>query len=267
MIDAISPTVRLPILTSDLESGFVKEMDLISPNDPQLVELLCTPKKLACISVVSREMALDSQPEVMGVVGSSISRSLARSTDACAFAASTVDADPGVYSLIDNTDGPTGTACQQVLVMGAFEDLDPFIEAISKLEVHGAQLNHFFADARTVLALSKIRSFTGTAATSNVPLLSADASAPGQSDVSQPMVRNILGAPLHALPASAGVPVGDVVGIDSTRVYSVVREGVTLATSSDLLFDHDAIAIRATTRWSPAFPDPQSVVVIGSGGS
>jgi len=69
------------------------------------------------------------------------------------------------------------------------------------------------------------------------------------------------------LPASAGINVGDIWGIDSTRVFYVIREGVTLATSSDLWFDFDAIAIRATTRISPAFPDAMATVLISSGGS
>ena len=77
----------------------------------------------------------------------------------------------------------------------------------------------------------------------------------------------INGVPIHALPASAGIAVGDVWGIDGTRVFGVIREGVTLATSSDLWFDYDAIAIRATTRLSFAFPDPMATVLISSGGS
>lgn len=268
LIAAQSPTVRLPILTQDLAAAFVPENTQITPSDPDLVELKVSPKKLATITRISHEMAVDSTPEVQGVVGASISRSLARATDAAAFAVSTTNADPGLYSLVGNTTGPTGAAAQEVTVTGDFVSIDPFVQAASLLEQHGATLNHYFADARTVLALSTLKTFTGTAAESNVPLLGSLPSRLGNgqtdSSVSGPQVREIQGVPIHSLPASAGIRVGDVWGIDSSRVYSVIREGVSLATSSELWFDFDAIAIRATTRWSPAFPDPMATVLISS---
>ena len=263
LINAVAPTVRLPIVVLDLASGFVNENQQISPTDPDLAELHVTPKKLACITRISRELAMDSTPEVQGVVGASISRSLARATDANFFAASTTNGNPGLYSLVGNTSGPTGTASQQVTVAGSLVDLDPFIQGQSLLEQHGAQLAHWFADARTVEQLSRLKTFTGSSLTSNVPLLNSDS----DGDVSQAQARTIQGVKLHALPSSAGIRVGDVWGIDSSRVFLVVREGVTLATSSDLWFDSDAIAIRATTRISPAFPDPAATVLVSSGGS
>jgi hypothetical protein len=77
----------------------------------------------------------------------------------------------------------------------------------------------------------------------------------------------INGVPIHALAASAGINVGDIWGIDSSRVFAAIREGVTLATSSELWFDYDSIAIRATTRLSFAFPDPMATVLVSGGGS
>lgn len=239
LIQAQSPTVRIPVIATDLTCGFVDENEQITPTDPDIDELPCVPRKLVCITRISRELAMDSTPEVQGVVGSSISRTLARATDANFFAASTVNGDPGLYSLLARY-GPTtatGFPAQEVVGYGGILNLDPFLEAQSLLEVHGAKLNHYFADARTVLALSLLKTFTDTDLTSNVPLLHAEAEGAVDSNVSGPLVRMINGVPVHALPASAGINVGDIWGIDGTRVFGVIREGVTLATSSDLWFD------------------------------
>ena len=39
LINAVAPTVRLPIVVLDLASGFVNENQQISPTDPDLAEL------------------------------------------------------------------------------------------------------------------------------------------------------------------------------------------------------------------------------------
>ena len=164
LIQAVSPEVRIPVIASDLTCGFVEENDQITPTDPDLDELLVKPKKLACITRISRELAMDCNPEVQGVVGSSISRTLARATDANFVALSTPNGDPGLYSLLAaySPTTATGYPAQEVNVSGSITNLDPFLEAQSKLEVHGARLGHYFADARTVLALSLLKTFTGT---------------------------------------------------------------------------------------------------------
>jgi HK97 family phage major capsid protein len=86
----------------------------------------------------------------------------------------------------------------------------------------------------------------------------------GTCGVTDAQPRQLFGRPLYSLPASAGIQVGDVFGIDVSSCFDVIREGVTLATSSEVYFDSDAIAIRATTRISPAFPSPQHLVLVST---
>jgi HK97 family phage major capsid protein len=110
--------------------------------------------------------------------------------------------------------------------------------------------------------LSLIKTFTGDV-TSNQPLLTNGTNGTS-GGVTEAQPRQLFGRPLYSLPASAGIQVGDVFGIDQSSAFMVIREGVTLATSSEVYFDSDAIALRATTRISGAFPSPQHLVLVST---
>lgn len=244
-----SPEVHLPVVAADVTSGFVPELGTIELDDPDLQTVTVVPRKLAAATLCSLEQLRDSNPQTQEVVGQSIIRSLARTTDKAFIAASTTNGPAGLGSLV-------GHGAQQVTVSGAITSLDPFTDAIGMLAEHGANLTAFLADARTVTALAKLKQIAG----SNVPLLNSD----NGVDVTKPQARTVQGVPLWSLPASAGIPPGHIWGLDRTRVYTVLRQGVELDVSTDAAFLQTAAIIRATTRIGFGFADPEAVVRITS---
>jgi HK97 family phage major capsid protein len=273
LVGTESPTVRFPVVpfTGDVVPAFTPENTLISESDVGLDQLLITPQKLAVLTRISREQAMDTNPEVQGVVGDSIVRALARATDAAFIGPVSTGGDHavlGLYAMVESYNSATGEPIQIVDAGsdGTFTNFDPFIEGLSLVEQYGGNVTCWLADARTVEQLSLVKTFTGDV-TSNQPLLTNGVN--GTFGVSDAQPRQLFGRPLFSLPASAGIQVGDVFGVDQSAAFYVIREGVTLATSSEVYFDSDAIAIRATTRISPAFPSPQHHVLVStnSGGS
>jgi HK97 family phage major capsid protein len=57
-----SRSYRVPVVVADPAAAWVSEGAEITPADPTLQELLITPSKVAGLSVISREMADDSDP-------------------------------------------------------------------------------------------------------------------------------------------------------------------------------------------------------------
>ena len=68
-----SHTLRIPIVTADPVAGFVAEGAEISATDPTLTEVNITPYKLAGLVVISAELAADSSPAALQVVGDGLS--------------------------------------------------------------------------------------------------------------------------------------------------------------------------------------------------
>jgi HK97 family phage major capsid protein len=236
-------TFRVPIVTDDPAAAWVAEGTDIPASDAVLSEITVTPAKVAGLTVVSRELAEDSSPAAAQVVGDGIARDIARKVDQAWFGNLAAPAPPGLLSL---------TGIQTVT--GSFANLDTFAEAISLAEQVGAQITAFVADPQTVLALSKIK--TGTS--SNEPLLGQDATAAGQ--------RRILGVPLLSSPAIARTGTasefGRVWAYDRSRVWTVLRSGVTLDVDRSRYFESDRVGVRSTMRVGFAFPHPASVVQI-----
>src|ERR1700758_4029833 len=78
-------TVRFPIVVSDVSGGWTAEGDEINITDADLDELEVTPKKLASLTLVSNELAADSNPSALAVVGDGIVRDLAKKVDLAFF--------------------------------------------------------------------------------------------------------------------------------------------------------------------------------------
>lgn len=242
---------RCPVLDSDVTAAYVDENEQLNLSDPVLDSCAVTPKALTVLTRVSDEALADSTPAAISIISDSIVRSLSFATDQSWVAASTPKGSPGLGSLV-------GNGAQAVDVDGTISDLDPFISAIGKLEAHGAKATAFVADSRTWTALALLRQFEGTDSTSLVPLLGSDPTAP--------QGRSIQGVGCWSLREGILEP-GQVIALDGSRVFTVIRSGVQLDTSKDLWFDYRATAVRASTRLAFAFPDPASVVFINSGGS
>src|SRR5690606_39588088 len=111
----------------------------------------------------------------------------------------------------------------------AWTNVDPFVEAVSKLEDVGATASVFVANPADALALAKIKETSG----SNRPLL--------QPDPTQPTRRMIHGVPLLTSPY---VTEGIVWGWDSSRVMTALREDTRVDIDKSAYFTSDRLAIQ-----------------------
>ena len=227
---------RVPIVTADPTAAWLAEGAEIPVSDATLSEITVIPRKVAGLSIVSRELADDSTPAAASVVGDGLARDIARKVDAAFFGALASPAPSGLGAL-------SGIQTS----VGAFTNLDPFATAISLAEQVGATITSFVTNPADALTLSKLKDQSG----SNRPLLGMDATAAGQ--------RRILGVDLVSSPA---VTAGTVWAYDRSRVWTVLRSDVTLDVDRSRYFESDRVGVRGTMRVGFAFGHPQSVVKI-----
>lgn len=167
---------RIPIVAADPTAAWVAEGAEITPSDPTLQELVVTPPKVAGLTIISRELATDSNPAAAQVVGDGLARDIARRIDQAAFAGLASPAPAGLSTL---------SGVQTYVNAAAFATLDFAAEAISKAETVGATITAFITSPATALALAKIKTASG----SNEPVLGKDAtSATGRTVLGVPML-------------------------------------------------------------------------------
>ena len=141
-----STRYRIPIVSADPTASWVAEGAEITPSDPTLQELVVTPAKVAGLTIVSRELADDSDPAAAQVVGDGLARDIARRIDQAVFAGLAAPAPAGLTTL---------SGLQTYVNAGAFGNLDFAAEAISKAETVGATVTAFVTSPAT--ALAKVR--------------------------------------------------------------------------------------------------------------
>ncbi|MGI8614418.1 MAG: phage major capsid protein [Nocardioidaceae bacterium] len=231
---------RIPVVTADASAAWVAEGDEIIPSDPTLSEITVTPAKVAGLTIVSRELADDSNPAAASVVGESLARDIARKVDAAYFGALAAPAPSGLGAL---------SGVQTYVNAGAFSSLDFAAIAISKAEIVGATIDAFVAGPDVALSLATIKQASG----SNQPVLGTDAR--------QATDRMILGVPLHV---SASVAANTLWAIDSSRCWLVLRDNATVEADRSVFFTSDRVAVKATMRAGFAFPHPASVVKVST---
>jgi HK97 family phage major capsid protein len=80
-----SHQLRVPRVTQDCQASWVSEGNEIPVTDAALDEIDIKPAKLAGLSVISNELAMDTSPAALQVVGDSLVRDLARKLDSAFF--------------------------------------------------------------------------------------------------------------------------------------------------------------------------------------
>jgi hypothetical protein len=129
------------------------------------------------------------------------------------------------------------------------------------LERVGSTVTAFCASFETVRQLSEVKSFTGSAANSNEPLLNA-----GDGDVTQATPRNIFGVPLWSLPEGT-IADGTIWALDRQKVYAVIRQDIGLMVDPSF-FGSDSLAVRVIMRIGFGYPHHAAVCKISlAGGS
>jgi HK97 family phage major capsid protein len=239
VISTSSHDLRVPIVDTDPTAGWVAEGAEIGVSDPVLSKVTVTPKKLAGLVVVSNELAADSSPAPLQVVGDGLVRDLRRKLDAAYFGTTVTNGPSGLGSLT------TSTAASG----GAWDDLDAFAAAISSAENLHATVTAFAASPSTAFALQTIKEYSATG--SNKALL--------QADPTQPTARMINGVPLYVSPSVAA----DIVwAIPKQHSLFVIRQDASVVTDSSVYFTSDRVAIRATLRVSFGFPYPLAITKV-----
>lgn len=240
VVQTESKEYRIPIVAADPSASFVAEGAEIPITDADVDELIVTPKKVAGLTVVSRELASDSSPEASEVVGTGLARDIAKKIDAAFFGNTTANGPSGLRALAGVTE-IDGTE--------TIDDLDLFAEAIAESENVGGTITSFVASPTVALALARLKQYSASG--SNLPLL--------QPDPTQPTRRLIQGVRLVVSPA-----VGDDViwAVPQAFSYVVLREDVQVAVDGSAFFTSDRIGVRGTMRVAWGFPHPASVVKI-----
>jgi HK97 family phage major capsid protein len=235
LVDTGSTSYRIPILTTDPTAGWFTEGAEITPTDAVTDEVDVVPPKVAGLTIISNELADDSSPAAVQMVGEGLSRDIARKIDKAFFSSVTSPAPAGLTSLT------TGTVVDAAT---AFANLDDFAQAISNAEARGARITAFVTTATEALTLAKLKDETG----SNRPLLGTDATQPGK--------RTILGVPLFIAPDVAAKTVW---AIPQERVYVVRRTGTRVDVDRSAYFSSDRTGVRGVMRVGFGFPDPLSI--------
>lgn len=238
VVQTSSHDFRVPIVSADPTAGWVAEGAEISASDPTITEAVVTPKKLAGLTVISNELAADSSPAALQVVGDGLVRDLKRKLDAAYFGNTVTNGPSGLLSLttatVDAGDGWT--------------NLDWAEAAKTEAEEVHTQLGAFVASPATALALASLKELTTG---SNKQLLA--------SDPTQPTSRVISGIPLYTAPA---IDDGIVWGIPMPHSIVVIRQNASVVTDTSVYFTSDRVAVRATLRVGFGFTYPLSIVKI-----
>jgi HK97 family phage major capsid protein len=238
VVQTTSHDYRIPTLTDDPDTSWVAEGAEIPIDDADLDEVVVTPRKTGGITVVSNELAADSSPEAIKVIGDRLVQSIKRRVDTAWFANATVNGPAGLASV----------AATNVYAGATYGSLDPFLEALAAAENAGAQLTSFVTHPDTALTLAKIKKATG----SNEPLL--------QPDPAKPAGRVIAGVPLLVSPDAPNT--GLVYGIPKAVTFVVLRKDVEVVADPSPFFTSDQVAIRALCRVGFGFPHPAAIVKV-----
>ncbi|MFC7463446.1 phage major capsid protein [Brachybacterium sp. GCM10030252] len=221
---------RAPRLVEDVAAAWVAEGEEIAPSDPTLDEIEIVPKKLGGLTIISRELAEDSNPSAQAIVGQSLARALTTQVDTGFFGAGAeAAAAKGLGSIT-----PT-------VHTGQLTSLDLLHEAKALAADNGGKPTALLAHPSDVLTLAKLKEGTG----SNQALLQSTDSAAGVPVIST----------RHANPGTLWM-------VDASQILTVLREDTTLAVSRDAYFTSDRIAVRATVRIAWGFLTPAALVRI-----
>lgn len=236
-----STSYRIPYVAEDPAAAWVAEGAEIVPDNLDTDEVTVTPPKVAGLTVISRELAEDSDPAAAEQVGAGLARDIARKIDAAFFGSTTTNGPDGLESLTTSTASETGTE---------WKNADPFVAAVFTAAGEGATLTAFVANPADAKVLATLKAGTG----SNVPLLQPDPTAPLRSIIA--------GVPLFV---SSAVTAGTVWGIPKDRVFVVIRDDTRIEVDNSVYFTSDRVAVKATMRVGIGYPQPLAIVKINHG--
>jgi len=248
--------VIVPRLTADVGASWTAEATAITQTSLTADQITAVPRKLAGIERASNEALNDSTPALLGIIETSLVRSMALRLDLGFFEGS---GTPPEITGLSNTSGISTVS------MGtngaALADLDPFADALGVLEENNATGTAIVMHPRSWKAAIKLKEQTTG---NNKPLLQESA-----GSGSQGIQRSIYGVPVFlSSQLSITETQGTATDASSAYVYqadqivAVLREQVRVERDSSRLFNSDESEIRAIMRADLAVPNPAAVVRI-----
>ncbi len=237
-----STEFRIPLVAEEVDAGWYAEGADLVLDDATLAEEVVRPRKVAGFSKLSNELASDSSPAASQVIGNSIARSIATKIDGALFGFETGAGVPpkGIGAILDGS-------LSLVAAGAAWANIDPFIEAQFDVATAGGEVTAYIANPADAETLAKLKRGTG----SNEPLLAPDANSATR--------RSIAGVELYV---SSAVPAGTVYAIDGNRLFTVMRNDVTVEMDRSVFFGSDSTGVRAVARVAFGFAHPKSIARI-----
>jgi len=244
-----STELRIPVVQGDPTASWVPEGTEIPLSDSDLAEVRITPAGLKALSVISNELAADSSPAALQVVGDGLVRDLTRRVDEAFFgnpgspeAPKGLEALPGVTELQVSTnvtagvpvvDGATGTSFDWATL------------ARSYAEMHTTTIDSFVTSPGRAAWLGMQKE----SEISNRSLL--------QPDPTSPTGRRIAGVPLYTSPACDDDTVWC---LPRQHCFVAIRQNTSVEADRSAYFSSDQVALRAVMRVGFGFSYPGSVI-------
>lgn len=237
---------RTPIVANDPTATWGGEGTEIPVSKLGLAEVSDVFHRLAALTVVTRELIDDSDPQISNAAANALGRDIARKIDAAFFGKR-----PSGATAEDQPRGLGDIADVHNVAAGAkITSLDPFTDAIYAAASEGAVLSAFVANPDDALAIAKVKEKND----SNRTLLAPDPTQAG--------ARTISGVPLLASPA---VTKGTIWGLPKDRIVIAVRKDTELAVDESVFFTSYKVAMRAVTRVTYLYPHPAAIQKITIG--
>lgn len=233
-VEGDAPAVRVPYVI-DAAAGFTAEGEDIAEANPNLSEVLVYTGKITQLLKISREQW--SQLGTSQLLSTSAARAVVTAANA-AYIAQAAPVSPAntppagllhINGILDDFDPIS-------------DDLDSLADAVTEIEENGGTASHIIASPSAWGYLRKLK----VGDNRNDSLLGA-----GTTDVE----KRLLGIPVLTTPA---VPAGGLLVVDSTAIASAVGP-VMVATSSDVYFKSDNIALRVTWRFGANLVHPDRI--------
>lgn len=232
--------LRVPMVASDPSAAWVNEGEEIPLSEAELDETDAPYRKVAGLSVISRELASDTNPDAAEEIGMGLVRDIARKIDAAFFGSNV--ANPKAPAGLEDLTGVT-----RGMEAASFADLDMFVAARMRAAGLASPLSAFVMNSNEALTLANLKKNGST----NERLLTSDPNTGGELVID--------GIPVLV---SDSVPDRVTWALPGSRCTVAVREDVSVEADRSAFFTSDRVAIRAISRLAFAFSHPGAITRI-----
>jgi HK97 family phage major capsid protein len=216
-------------------ADWYSELEEINESAPSGTDLVLTPKKCSTLAKLSDESVSDSDPAVLDVVGTQLTKAVALEADRAILTGQGGKEPAGVFAQAGGH------------VISATITLDSLVEAAGLVTAAGGSPRAAYLNPSDFSALLREKDTSGR------PLLQPDYSATPNSTVYG----------LVLWPTSAIVQ-GSALVADPSHIIVAVRNDPTIAVSDQMLFSSDGTVCRCIARVDAGIGDARALVSIGA---